>query len=216
MADFVAATPAKLVSPEGLAIARVSEGLVAAALAEVQPHLQGDPGSLASAMFEAGISYLKTTRACALRPAAPLADFPNLRALLEAVSVGLGAPADLREGQLNVICRRYLPGHGLQPHRDLPEMFEEDIFGCVLSNTSGSVLEFHRLPDGQRCDREESHVSSSTFRVDELPGTCLRQRGAARFEWNHGVKTLAYGERWSVTWRWIRTDSVWFRDDSAL
>ncbi|CAE8595378.1 unnamed protein product [Polarella glacialis] len=171
-------------------------------------------------MFEVGLSYSKTTRACALRRAAPLADLPHLRALLEAASVSLGGPADLRERQLNVICRRYLPGHGLEPHRDLPEMIEEDIYGCVLSNTSGSALEFHRLrepePDGHHGGREESRISPSAFRVDELPGTCFRQRGAARFEWNHGIEKVSYGERWSVTWRWIRTDSVWFREDSAL
>ncbi|CAE8685541.1 unnamed protein product [Polarella glacialis] len=136
MEDSVSTTPVNLDYPDGLAIARVAEALVEAALAEVQPHLQGDSGSLPSAMFEVGLSYSKTTRACALRRAAPLADLPYLRALLEAASVSLGGPADLRERQLNVICRRYLPGHGLEPHRDLPEMIEEDIYGCVLSNTS--------------------------------------------------------------------------------
>eukprot|EP00928_Gymnodinium_smaydae_P091732 TRINITY_DN75470_c0_g1_i1.p1 TRINITY_DN75470_c0_g1~~TRINITY_DN75470_c0_g1_i1.p1 ORF type:complete len:198 (+),score=8.32 TRINITY_DN75470_c0_g1_i1:85-678(+) len=187
--------------PEDLEVAHVDSSVVDAALNEIWPELRGEKGELSTRMFELGWSYVQTTRACALRPAALLREFPCLRALLvEAMSVLTGVP-NLDESRLNVICRLYRPGDSLTPHQDLKAMFEEDVYGCVLKNSSNSVLTFtHR---------------SDVFRLSERPGTCFRQRGAARYEWLHGVDGLTVGERISVTWRWIRADSVWYRSEDS-
>eukprot|EP00927_Polykrikos_kofoidii_P036795 TRINITY_DN3103_c3_g1_i1.p1 TRINITY_DN3103_c3_g1~~TRINITY_DN3103_c3_g1_i1.p1 ORF type:complete len:694 (-),score=100.68 TRINITY_DN3103_c3_g1_i1:62-2143(-) len=114
--------------------------------------------------------------------------------------VGVGSPNnsfDLREDTLNVICRRYTKGQGLATHRDRPSLFCEDVCGCVLLNTSDSVLTF------EQSDRD-GKLTAGPHRIDEEPGCCFRQRGPARYEWTHGVPPLDCGERISVTWRWIK------------
>lgn len=188
--------------PDGLSVSSVSASLAAAALEEVRQHLVGHGaiGGLATAMFELNWSYLKTTRACAMRRAAPLRDYPKLHELLlEATSAITGDEPNLNEQTLNVICRQYQVGDGLTPHQDLKAMFEEDVYGCVLENTSDSRLKFE--------------LGAQSLIVDEQPGTCFRQRGASRFDWFHGIDKLTRGERFSVTWRWVREDSVWYQGD---
>lgn len=189
--------------PLGLSVGTIGPSLIAAVLDEVKPHLPATDGrrELATIMFEVGWSYLETTKRCAMRRAANLEDFPCLRELLDVVMMTLDAEQSLNESRLNIICRRYMPGHGLAPHRDEPDMFEEDVYGCVLENTSGSVLEFTKKEEGK------------IFRINERPGTCVRQSGPARFDWTHGIGKLEVGERFSVTWRWIRVDSVWYKFD---
>lgn len=199
--------------PLGLAEARIDRAIAAAALEEVRPMLaqhsqQSKHNMLASDMFEAGWSYLKTTRDCALRPATPLAELPRLSQLLQKVMTALGNEDQLAEFRLSVICRRYSIGQGLALHQDLPEMFEEAIYGCILENTSNQVLQFCRN------GRQTSPDMLEVYSIEESPGTCFRQSGPARFEWKHGVERLSSGERFSVTWRWIRRDSPWFKIDA--
>mmetsp|Transcript_15774 Transcript_15774/g.49637 ORF Transcript_15774/g.49637 Transcript_15774/m.49637 type:complete len:99 (-) Transcript_15774:27-323(-) len=74
-------------------------------------------------------------------------------------------------------------------------MFEEDVYGCVLLNTSDRVLEFQQTTRSGKVLR--------SFRMDERPGACFRQRGEARYSWSHGLEPLESGERFSVTWRWF-------------
>lgn len=193
--------------PIGLTLGRVDASLAAAVLEEVLHHLEPERPDLASVMFEVGWSYLLTTRAGAMCRAAPLAEYPRLRTLLGEAMAELGVDCHrVDESRLNVICRRYLPGQGLTPHRDLPEMFEENVYGCVLENTSDSALEFSRTPDSAG-----ALSNSGRYTVDERPGTCFRQCGEARFDWVHGINKITRGERFSVTWRWIRADSLWFQ-----
>merc|ERR1712039_484002 len=82
-------------------------------------------------------------------------------------------------------------------HYDKKDLFEEDVFGCVLWNSSNRTLEFHEdifvCTTHQRC-----------YTVAEQPGSCYWMSGPARFDWKHGLSKLTEGERISVTWRWFK------------
>merc|ERR1712008_85302 len=53
--------------------------------------------------------------------------------------------------------------------------------------------------------REDDYV------INEQPGTVVQLRGAARYEWRHGVlprTELSAEERVSLAWRWLRESVV--------
>jgi alkylated DNA repair dioxygenase AlkB len=131
--------------------------------------------------------------------AASLAELPRLRDLLVAamkvLTEGSTLVADLDRGDyLNVICRCYSPGQSLGLHSDAHDRFEEDVYGCVLENTSDAALQFRHATSG------------AVFTVEESAGTCFRLCGEARYDWLHGIDPLRKGYRFSVTWRWFRAD----------
>lgn len=191
--------------PPGLIIAKVPFLLVSSALAEIKPHLLRDDWAPGLNVFELGSSFYKAdyndgesndwrpTIVCG--PA--LSSFPCLQKLIMASTEQLHATwkGELR---LNVICRLYKAGSSITMHSDKQDWFEEDVYGCVLQNTSDRVLEFHEI-------KSESGNTFKCYVFDEQPGTCFLQRGKARFSWKHGVAPLTSGERISVTWRWFQT-----------
>mmetsp|Transcript_92371 Transcript_92371/g.285311 ORF Transcript_92371/g.285311 Transcript_92371/m.285311 type:complete len:274 (+) Transcript_92371:65-886(+) len=186
--------------PPGLAVARVQPEAAASALAELRPHLPaprpGAPRGQSSTVLEVGLSFEASDRRGELRPSATaLASLPCLRALVSDAMAALGAAEVLSEEGLCVLCRRYVAGQGLAFHADRRGLFVEDVYGCVLRNTSDRVLEFRRSGRGGEVLREYS--------LEEQPGVCLLQRGEARYKWFHGLRPLSDGERISVTWRWF-------------
>lgn len=184
----------------GLTLAHVSPTKAHDVVKELWPHFPtAQRGS--SSMFEAGWSFHAMDTEKTMRPAKQLAGLPALRSLLEEALVAMTGAADLGEETLNVICRYYARGHALPKHIDRPQIFDEDVYGCVLFNTSDQALEF------EESDRHSGQIFQ-IHRLSETPGICFRQRGPARYEWAHGVKTLSHGERISVTWRWFDRQSA--------
>lgn len=169
------------------------------ALVELRPHFRSSSDSSSSDMFEVGWSFHTMEKEKAMRIARPLADFPCLQALLADIVDGF-CPEDptLGDETLNIICRRYTKGQKLDKHCDRPQLFDEDVYGCVLLNSSDKSLRFEQ----RTATGEEIHI------LDEQPGLCFRQRGPARYDWRHGVEELSHGERISITWRWIQHDSA--------
>merc|ERR1712232_795883 len=98
---------------------------------------------------------------------------------------------------VNIIVRRYRPGQGLPKHLDRPQLFDEDVYGCILHNTSDKVLTFEQ-------QSQSGEVVAGPHALEEKPGCCFRTRGPSRYEWIHGVDELGHGERISATWRWIQ------------
>lgn len=183
--------------PPGLTIGRLkSERLCEEALSELRPHFErcGRKQASSSTLFEIGLSFYGIEKHQEVLQTEKLRDFPALHALLAESMSALGDSSDLNEASLNVICRRYRRGEGIPMHYDRKQLFTEDVYGCVLLNTS----------DGALCFRREGRVDAlEEFRIDEQPGVCFLQRGPARYEWSHGVKPISRGERVSVTWRWF-------------
>lgn len=186
--------------PAGLDMACLAPVLAANALEELRPHFCGGTfGSKGSEVFEIGWSFyeLRGDRT-SQRSGTALAEHPHLQQLLaaamEAFADDRSRDACVDDSCLNVICRRYSAGQSLGFHTDEPHRFEEDVYGCVLENTSEAMLQF-------RC-----RASGAVFFLQEAPGTCFRQRDEARYRWLHGIDPLTKGERFSVTWRWFRAD----------
>eukprot|EP00931_Biecheleriopsis_adriatica_P069035 TRINITY_DN42924_c0_g1_i1.p1 TRINITY_DN42924_c0_g1~~TRINITY_DN42924_c0_g1_i1.p1 ORF type:complete len:537 (-),score=121.07 TRINITY_DN42924_c0_g1_i1:5-1615(-) len=184
----------------GLTVSRISPSTARDALHETRSHFpRSSSGS--TAMFEVGWSFAAMEHDGLMHQEKKLADFPRLRALLVEAITAIAGSGDLGEETLNVICRRYSSGQGLPRHIDRPKLFEEDVYGCILLNTSDQVLEFEQS-DWQTGEVLQLH------RVSEEPGICFRQRGPARYDWAHGVMPLQRGERISVTWRWFDAQSA--------
>jgi len=191
--------------PPGLLSAKVPLPLVSHALAEIEPHLFRDDWVPGLNVFELGLSFYKGDyknvggndwRAATVRGPA-LASFPCLQNLIMVSTEKLHATwkGELR---LNVICRLYKAESIIVIHSDKQDWFEEDVYGCVLKNTSDRVLQFHEV--NSAC----GHALKCYF-SDEQPGACFLQRGEARFLWKHGLAPLTSGERVSVTWRWFHS-----------
>merc|ERR1712136_640662 len=145
-------------------------------------------GKTTSDMFEVGLSFRAADRGV-IRPSSKrLSDFPRLSRLTEAVCGSHGNR--FSRDKLNIICRRYMPGQGIPFHVDRPGLFAEEVFGCILRNTSEMGMQFRRKPGGR-------------FRLAERRGTCFKLSGDARYKWTHGVPPLASGDRFSVTWRFL-------------
>lgn len=197
--------------PQGLRLAHLQEcearvaSLVREVLLELRPIFSGKGRKASSSgeMFEVGWSFVAAERN-KVRRAEDLASLPNLRILLEGAMVALGSGPDIRESHLNVICRRYTKGQGIPMHIDRPQMFCEDVYGCILHNTSDGALEFRKEASPRRQQPSVGgEASYNVFHVPEAPGVCFHQRGPARYEWLHGVEPITRGERISVTWRWF-------------
>lgn len=184
--------------PVGFDMACANARLVGPALTELRRHFDatGDSAQKSSTSVELGWSFHATMGGGAPQPAESLADFPRVHSLLVGAMASLGARG-LELERLNVICRRFLPGQSLGLHVDACELFDEDVYGCVLLNTSSTTLEFRRAVPG------ELGGDIEVYRVAEEPGVCFRQRGEARYHWAHGLDPLMSGERISVTWRWF-------------
>jgi hypothetical protein len=168
------------------------------ALLELRPHFEIGKNRSSSDAFEVGWSFHAVEQKQVMRMAKSLEDFPCLRALVAEVMQALtNGTKSLGEETLNIICRRYSRGQSLPKHLDRPEMFDEDVYGCILHNTSDQCLSFDQRGSSGK-------LVGHPHLVDEKPGCCFRARGPARYEWVHGVEELSHGERISITWRWIQ------------
>lgn len=188
--------------PEGLTICQLADGpksLTREALRELTPHFPTSR-SKSSAMFEIGYSFHAMEQHREKRLVRDLHAFPAVHALLtEAMSV-VGGTQEMDEASLNVICRRYTCGQGIPMHVDRKELFSEDVYGCILKNTSDGGLAFQKPAASSSAAQEALQVC----KLPEQEGVCFLQKGAARFEWRHGVAPpITKGERVSVTWRWF-------------
>lgn len=203
--EHAARTHALREPPPGLSISKVPLLPVGHALAEIEPHLFRDEWAPGLNVFEIGLSFYKADYKdiegndwnCTTVHGPALSSFPHLQNLIMASTEQLHAKwkGELR---LNVICRLYKAGSSIVMHTDKQDWFEEDVYGCVLKNTSDRVLELHEN-HGATGNAVKLYIS------DEQPGTCYLQRGQARFLWNHGIAPLTSGERISVTWRWFQS-----------
>jgi len=184
----------------GLELWRAPAAAVRETLVELRPYFRQSPNQSSSDMFEVGWSFHAMESQKVMRIGNPLADFPCLLALvMEVMQAILPGPVTLGDESVNIICRRYRTGQSLPKHLDRAELFDEDVYGCVLLNTSDQALFFEQQSKSRSGDLVEGpHV------LDEQPGCCFRSHGPARYEWVHGVKELSHGERISLTWRWIR------------
>jgi len=193
-------------APLGLTLGRLPTTLVDDVLAELRPlfgrsRQAARVGKSSSQMFEVGWSFLAAEQDKVMRREKQLDDCPKLRLLLaEAVYVICGS-LDLCEPRLNVICRQYSRGQGIPMHFDRKELFDEDVYTCILENSSDGALEFRQT--------SRSGDIIKRFRCAETPGSILRMRGESRYVWLHGVDPpLTHGQRFSVTWRWIAQRAV--------
>lgn len=185
-------------APQGLEVVHMDANLAASVLEELRPHfVQHTQRKSTSSMFEIGWSFLAADHG-QIKLAKPIPNFPKLLQFLANTVQAITGSSDICEERLNVICRQYLEGQGIPMHVDRREMFDEDVYGCVLSNSSNGALEF------QQAKRSGEVLRS--FRLDERAGVCFRQREDARYKWTHGLEPLAFGERVSVTWRWFEAE----------
>eukprot|EP00746_Dinoflagellata_sp_MGD_P079716 gnl/MRDRNA2_/MRDRNA2_31902_c0_seq1.p1 gnl/MRDRNA2_/MRDRNA2_31902_c0~~gnl/MRDRNA2_/MRDRNA2_31902_c0_seq1.p1 ORF type:complete len:316 (-),score=44.97 gnl/MRDRNA2_/MRDRNA2_31902_c0_seq1:91-1038(-) len=195
-------TPGTSTPIKGLALVQLGEtSTVQAALAELRPWIADArvPCNKSSAMLELGWSFKVAEIEGKWRVKKPIAQFPRTRNLIMAAMKALGEE-QIFEERLNVIVRRYTTGHNIPMHHDRKDMFAEDVYSCVLLNTSDQVLTFRKQQKDGKIIQEH--------KCPEKPGMAARQRGEARFVWSHGVDTVKHGERFSVTWRWFAPDYV--------
>lgn len=225
--------------PRGLHMNTVSDDLIQAALEELRPRLDDYAATrsgrrvphTASDMLDAHWAFLDAEAKAPWRCDVPIEALPATESLLKAAMNALpvppaeawGAGADdsceqpgedlLRRRFLNVIVRRYQPGHRLKWHKDAIGLFEEPIYGAVLDVTrQGSSTASGRGPNPSRAFHPAEDGSGNLefkfgrdrFVVPEFPGLVYVQTGPARLEWAHGVPTAGGGGRITVTWRWFR------------
>ena len=75
--------------------------------------------------------------------------------------------------RINVFVRSYRKNGKLTPHVDRPDVFGEDVYTCILQNTSSERLTFHAP------ERKKWGDSAVAYRVPEAPGLCVHLTGPA-------------------------------------
>ncbi|KAF9873241.1 hypothetical protein CkaCkLH20_09404 [Colletotrichum karsti] len=125
------------------------------------------------------------------------------------------------------VCLQYYPpGAGIPPHVDTHSAYDQLY---ALSLGAGVLMQFSRVREGaeERSDGdggkegqgEGGKEEKETVEVDLTPRSMLRMSGDARLHWTHGIrkrKTDALpdgtvrrrGDRWSITYRWVREPAV--------
>lgn len=117
------------------------------------------------------------------------------------------------------VCLQYYPpGAGIPPHVDTHSAYDELY---ALSLGSAVTMQFrHTHASGgsekthEKADEEEEE-ERETVDVDLPPRSMMEMSGDSRLHWEHGIKkrkkdTLPdgtvrmRGERWSITYRWLR------------
>ncbi|CAK9007031.1 unnamed protein product [Durusdinium trenchii] len=198
--------------PRGLSMARVETSLVKMALAELMPHFPSRAerqSKRSRSAVEVGWTYEGSYGYDEREGQAPRAvrakswdEFVRLKELIVEVMRRLAPQLSLDEERLNVSCLLYSPGQCIPWHADRKHIYRNPVFGCILFNSSDSVLEFHQMePQGKPTGRPLER-----FLVPEEAGCCFLQQHEARYQWIHGVPELHRGERLSVTWRWFLDD----------
>ncbi|KAI0391464.1 hypothetical protein F5Y17DRAFT_440455 [Xylariaceae sp. FL0594] len=141
------------------------------------------------------------------------------------------------------VCLQYYPpGAGIPPHVDTHSAYAELY---ALSLGSPVVMQFRRTlsrrtthdgngngiqtnPEGQG---QENHVDElferETVDVDLPPRSMMEMSGESRLHWEHGIKkrkkdvlpdgtVRPRGDRWSITYRWLREGGVCECGDERL
>lgn len=140
----------------------------------------------------------------AARSVDPHADVVAIPAWLAALGEMLHADQLIDEAPDQVIVNEYEPGQGIGHHLDCVPCFTGVIFS--LSLLSGTVMQFRSI------DRK---------RIVPLyaePRSLIVMRGAARYEWTHGIPSRAAdlwngeerprGRRISITYRKVKFNQV--------
>ncbi|KAK1997323.1 2OG-Fe(II) oxygenase superfamily protein [Colletotrichum falcatum] len=142
-------------------------------------------------------------------PDIPFTPFPDW--LVPLIPAREGRPPD------QVCLQHYPPGAGIPPHVDTHSAYDQLY---ALSLGSPVMMQFTRpaASDGEQGDTTE---------VDLTPRSMLQMSGDARLHWKHGIRkrktdTLPdgtvrrRGDRWSITYRWIRDPAVCECADAKL
>ena len=122
----------------------------------------------------------------------PISDFPEVEELISKAHSAFNHAEPSWE-RINIIVRSYSVGGMLKAHVDRPDLFGEDVYTCVLANTSCSNLTFHapvELKWGE---------SDMKYCLPEQAGICVALSGPARLEWKHEVPRLLQGKRHSIS-----------------
>jgi len=203
--------PVTNVAPHGLAAASVSRSMTERALTELLPCFASGVPAFNLGWEVANVRHTRQSKKnreenleqWKVRPASggQLSDFPALHALLEEVhrqfcKQGITQNRPL-EPRICVICRQYLLGESLPFHCDRKDWYAEEVYNCVLENTSPDGLEYIKVGSSQ---------SMLRYVPDEHVGLCNLFLGEARYGWFHGVPSLRHGKRYSVSWRWFNDD----------
>ena len=138
----------------------------------------------------------------AARTVDPRADIVAIPAWLHALGEMLHADQLIDELPDQIIVNEYEPGQGIGHHLDCVPCFTGVIFS--LSLLSGALMQFRSL------DRKR------IIPIYAEPRSLIVMRGAARYEWTHGIPARAAdtwngeerprGRRISITFRKVRLD----------
>lgn len=135
-------------------------------------------------------------------PDIPFKAFPDW--LVPLMPTTEGRPPD------QVCLQHYPPGAGIPPHVDTHSAYDQLY---ALSLGAPVLMQFARDGGG------EGEEARQRVEVDLTPRSMLQMSGDARLHWTHGIKkrktdTLPdgtvrrRGDRWSITYRWIRDPAV--------
>ncbi|KAK6202109.1 hypothetical protein LQW54_009067 [Pestalotiopsis sp. IQ-011] len=134
-------------------------------------------------------------------PDVPFKPFPDW--LEPLIPTREGRPPD------QVCLQHYPPGAGIPPHVDTHSAYDQLY---ALSLGSPVLMQFQLGGSGEA-------GKASRVEVDLLPRSMLQMSGDARLHWTHGIKkrktdalpggaVRKRGDRWSITYRWIRDPAV--------
>ena len=119
------------------------------------------------------------------------------------------------EEPAQVCLQHYPPGSGIPPHTDTHSAFDQL---CGLSLGAPVQMDFRR---GRPLASTESTTTDAVV-VDLQPRSLIRMDGDARLHWTHGIRkrktdvlddgsVRPRGERWSITFRWLRKSNGYER-----
>ena len=124
--------------PPGLKAIRISGKTANTARTECEAALSAHQSEGKHRAIEVGKPYFDQR---ANHPAHSISDFPEVESLIRTAHAGFGH-AEPPWDRINIIIRSYRKGGRLTPHIDRPDLFGEDVYTCVLANTSRSRLTF--------------------------------------------------------------------------
>lgn len=180
----------------GLKAIKLPRGVTSAATAEVIKAIDRVQLTGKHRAIEIGKPYLDRHHD---QTAFSITDFPEIEALIRTAHAGF-EQAEPPWDRINVIGRSYQKGGTRTPHVDRPDVFGEDVYTCILLNTSDERFTFHAP------EKKKWGDSAVTYRVPESPGLCVHLTGPASTNWKHEVPRLKSGHRLSVSWRFYRTN----------
>ncbi|TQN68100.1 Alkylated DNA repair protein ALKBH8-like protein [Colletotrichum shisoi] len=150
-------------------------------------------------------------------PDIPFAPFPDwLQPLIPTTE---GRPPD------QVCLQHYPPGAGIPPHVDTHSAYDQLY---ALSLGSPVMMQFARPASREgEGDGDGDGRAGEMVEVDLAPRSMMQMSGDSRLHWKHGIRkrktdTLAdgtvrkRGDRWSITYRWIREPAICECGDAQL